>query len=83
MRLDKPRFGSHALKISENGVETFDVANLLNTVSGLRELDQVRRLAGIVGHRFLDKHMLACSEKWFGEIVMGGGSGDDAQGVAG
>ncbi len=83
VRLDEPRFGRDALEISENGIETFDVADLQNAVARLRELDQVCSLTGIVGHRFLNQQMLACPEKRFGKIVMGGGRSDDAQSVAG
>ena len=79
MRFNKPRFGGNSFEVFQNGIETFDVADLQNAMMLLRQLDEFCGLGGVVGHRLLDEQMFALLEQGLRELKMGGGGRDDVQ----
>ena len=57
------------------------MADLQDAVFPLGELDEFRRLRGVVGHRFFHEHVFALREQGFGQFKMGDGRGDDVERV--
>ena len=80
---DKPGLGGNALQVLENRIESFDVADLQDALVLLRQLDQLRCLRCVVGHRLLHQHMSAPLQKGFGQLEMRGCRRYNAQRVAG
>jgi hypothetical protein len=79
--LDETRLGGDFLEKGEHGVETFDVADLEDAIIFLRELHQLGRLLGGLGHRLFDEDVFAVREQLSGEIEMRGRRRDDVQRV--
>jgi hypothetical protein len=80
---DEAGLSGDGFEVMEDGVEAFDVADLEDEMAFAGDPDQFRGLVGVVGHRFFDEHMAILEEEGAGEFEVGGGGGDDAEGVAG
>jgi hypothetical protein len=81
VRFDEARFGRGGLEIFENGIEPLDVADLQDAIFLLRDLNQVRRPARFVGHRFFDEDVFALLQQRFGDFKMRDGRRDDVERV--
>ena len=83
MRFDEARVGGDGFEILENRIKPLDVADLQDAILLLRELDEFRRLPGVVGHRFLDEDVFALLKQRFGEFEVRGCRRGDVESIAG
>src|SRR5947207_1579582 len=70
MRFDEPRVCEMFFECGQYGVEALDVAHLQDEAIKCSQFRKLSGMCGVVGDRFLDKHMLALGKESSGNLIV-------------